>query len=389
MAQSRTPKGVPSGGQFSGTTRAESGTTLSGPVDTHAFVCVGTTYEGNPCLNFVTERGGECGQCAGTDRDDFGHPLGRGGYPRDDDGNPLVSLPDDPESFTPYLSASGIGVESSSTGLALWKQNQLLKAVGHDRRFAKKVQAVVGEAGAAEPYQARQMMDELRAEGHGIAETQIAAQRGTFSHWLTECHDNGVSPIEGLAKGEALGIDAETQQRIATQWRDINDDYGFEQTAVEAKIVNDDVGAAGTTDRVIRLTKPFKFNYQGEEVEIPAGTTMIGDLKTGSLKTDAKGNPKNWPKYNAQIATYAGGQLYDTQTATRLGWDSVGGPPSQEWGVIVHGDLQQIAAGESGFTVFAVNLAEGRRFVEASNRLRSAEASAADAAVNPIRRQQQ
>lgn len=423
--QSRQPRGVSTGGQFAGRHHDEAvGLVLIDPADeadlssddrtcdfddtldsitgaldsdNTAFTCSGTTIDGNPCLQRVGSDGAVCGLCNGTATDSRGNLLGRGGYPRDGRGSALVTCPDGSLyksgakkgtiKMLPYKSASGVVVQVSEEGLTVWKQKQLLKALAKDREFAARFHTAMDEAAESGDEEAEdEVLKAYLKEAHEIAETQLAAQKGTFAHWLTECQDNGESPLDGLAKGEALGIDKDMAARIAADWQKVNDDYGFESLAVEAKIVNDELRAAGTTDRVIALSKPLTFTHNGEDVTLPAGTRLISDLKTGKLRTDAKGNPNYWQKYSGQLAAYAGGQMYDTINGERLGWDPVGGRPSQDWGVIVHGDLEKMAKGQDdGFSVFMVDLRAGRDLALVSNELRNAE-KIANKAISPAAR---
>lgn len=395
----REPEGSKKGGRFAVDVKQsagdvdlmDAGPTDSGPTDT--FTCAGTTSDGNPCLNWVDEEGETCGLCAGTATDNFGNVLGRGGFPRDGRGSAKVTSPDGELyksgknkgtiKFLPYKSASSIVVSVSETGLTNWKQDQLMRAFVKDDDFTKRFKAdmkLVEEGKLDE----RATMSAYRNEAHEIAESQRAAQRGTFAHWLTECKDNGESPIGGLGKGEALGIDSATADEIMAGWIKVNDDHGFESVAVETKIVNDEFRAAGTTDRVVRLTKPLNFTHNGESVSLPVGTVMISDLKTGKLRTNKAGNALYWQSYSGQLAAYAGGQMYDPASGERQGWDAVGGRPDQKWGVIIHGDLETIAEGKGGgFSAYMVDLEEGRKVAQASNRLREAERTASKG-VSPV-----
>lgn len=359
-------------------------------------ICSGTTADGSACLNPVAEPGGTCGLCAGTATDRFGNVLGRGAFPRDGRGSALVTSPTGELyksgakkgqiKMLPYKSASSIVIQTSSEGLSMWKQKQLMRALARDRDLSARFHADMDAAMEADDPEAENaVISAYIKEAHEIAQSQLAAERGTFAHWLTECADNGESPLDGLSKGEAVGIGPEMAENIQRGWMAVNRDYGFDTMAVETKIVNDDLRAAGTTDRVVRLNRDLSFTHQGEEVTLPAGTVLISDLKTGELRTDAKGNPSYWQKYAGQLAAYAGGEMYDPTEGERLGWERVGGRPSQDWGVIIHGNLEKMSEGGSeGFSVYMVDLWVGRHLAEVSNNLRSAE-SAANKAISPAR----
>lgn len=333
-----------------------------------------------------------------VEKDIFGNPLGRGGFARDGRGSALVVTTDPFDIYKSgpkkgmlktyaYKAASSIGVSVSTEGLDQWKQNRLLLATIIDPDLTSRLfEAMDGLD--PESDEGKAVFRAFRDEAHEIAETQIAATRGTFAHWLTECFDNGESPLEGLAHGEAIGISPATASRIMAGWEAVNVEYGFKALSVEAKIINDEMRAAGTTDRVVELTKPLTVVIAGETVALPVGTVVIVDFKSGKLRRAKRtGLPEYWHKYAAQIATYAGGHPYDPKNHVRMDWTHIGVPsrPSQDVGFIVHADLEALADDTSdadprdAFSVFALDLAVGREYAAASNRLRVAESDAGKA----------
>ncbi|MFS0885162.1 hypothetical protein [Aeromicrobium sp. 179-A 4D2 NHS] len=330
-----------------------------------------------------------------TETDIFGNPLGRGGYARDGRGSALVVTTDPFDVYKSgakkgmlktyaYKAASSIGISTSTEGLDQWKQNRLLLATIIDPDLTTRLFHAMDGINP-ESDEGKAVFRTFRDEAHELAETQIAATRGSFAHWLTECADNGESPLEGLAHGEAIGIDPGTAERIIAGWEAVNIEFGFKALAVEAKIVNDEAKAAGTTDRVVELTKPLTVTIGGESVVLPVGTIVIVDFKSGKLRRAQRtGLPQYWHKYAAQIATYAGGHPYDPKNHVRMAWTDIGVParPSQEVGFIVHADLEALADGTSGadpreaFSVFALDLGVGREYAAASNLLRATESGA-------------
>lgn len=84
--------------------------------------------------------------------------------------------------------------------------------------------------------------------------------------------------------------------------------------------------------------------------------------------------PKYWEKYGGQLAAYADGTPYDARNGQRHPWPTT---PNREWGVIIHGDVDRLTAGEpDGFSMFMVDLNRGRRLAYASSQLREAERDA-------------
>jgi hypothetical protein len=323
--------------------------------------------------------------------DIHGQALGRGGFPRNYVGAALVSDPTGATvksgprrgqtKFLPYKAASSVVVQTSTVALDTWKQNRLLTALGRDPGFATEAAALLA---AVEPgsEQERTLLTALRDRAHDIAGTLLASQRGTFAHWLTECEDLGESPLDGLEKGEALGLSAQTAARIMAGWRTFMAGYSLTSLEVEAKIVNDSLRAAGTTDRMARLDADLTVTTGSGPVVIAAGTVLVVDLKTGKLRLRSDGRPLYWEKYVGQLAAYAGGVPYDPVTGTRGQWPW---PVDQRFALIVHADLLAIADGSDtdGFSLFVVDLEDGRRLAEASNLLRTMEKAAGSAILPP------
>lgn len=327
--------------------------------------------------------------------DEYGNLMGRGGFARDGRGSALV-VTLDPENdqyksgpkkgkpkLYPYMSPSGFGVQSSTAGLDIWKQNRLLLATMRDPSLAERLTQAMGDLDP-DSDEGKKVFTAFRDEMHDIAETDIAARKGTFSHWLTEVQDQGESPLEGLRQGAALGIDPDMSARIMEGWDEINKEYGFESVAVETKLVNDELKTAGTTDRITRLTKPLTVDLGDGPVTLLPGTHIVVDFKSGKLRQNAKGSPQYWQKYTSQLAAYAGSVPYDAKNHKRLSWKDIGvtSTPSQEVAVIIHGDLEALADGTSektpreAFSVFALDLKKGREYALASNALRASERSA-------------
>lgn len=329
-----------------------------------------------------------------TATDTYGNPLGRGGYARDGRGSALVASPDAADVYRsgvnrgkvklyPYKAASSIALGSSHEALDRWKQNQILQAFVLDAtlrdRLAEALEGIEDYGSGA----AKDVLNRFQVEAHEIVNISRAADAGTFAHWLTECVDNGLSPLEGLAAGEATGVDSFTAKRVMDGWATVCRSYGFRMLAVELPLVNDELRAAGTTDRVIELGSPLRYAVNNRVHHLPAGAVLIGDFKSGKLRFGRDGLPIFWEKYTGQIAAYAGGVPYQPATHTRLEWQDVGVrvAPSQRAGVLIHCDLlalvnDPLMDAVDAFHVFIVDLERGRAYAQASNVLRVVEGDA-------------
>lgn len=143
-------------------------------------------------------------------------------------------------------------------------------------------------------------------------------------------------------------------------------DVGLKSQLYECKVVNYDAIAAGTFDRLWETTEPL-ITPTGEY--LPAGSLLIGDLKTGSLTYSL-------PVYCVQSAVYAGGQLYDVVRDEVLPTPDI----NQDWGIIAHLDVEagtceliwlDLSVGRAGIAL-ANDVREWRRGWRRKNGFRAA-----------------
>ena len=204
----------------------------------------------------------------------------------------------------------------------------------------------------------REYADAVARKAKELAKHMLAAERGTHAHELTELNDTERDPVAILEQGEALGITSDVAGHLLNAWRTMLATYGLEVLATELAVVNDTYNCAGTLDRIMRLTVPLRFVFDGGEVVvIPAGTVLVLDLKTGKLRHD-NGSVSWWDNYPIQIAIYAGSVGYNPDTDQRyeLPW-----PVDQRWAIIAHLDVLGAIEGEENCELILVDLEVGRR----------------------------
>lgn len=176
----------------------------------------------------------------------------------------------------------------------------------------------------------------------------IYAQRGTHIHALTDygCLFEDI-PDWFFANGETLGIPQELQLDILSKWMVFRDTFRLEAVRVELQMVNDPWRIAGTLDRYdwchSTIVTPFG--------DIPKGSAIIGDTKTGSDPRKAA--------YAVQLPGYRDGIPYDTETDERFEWPE--GPPNEHVAFIYHFPLNAAVKGEpADWALVPVDLAPGR-----------------------------
>ena len=200
---------------------------------------------------------------------------------------------------------SGWGKElDDENALVNWKLDTGIKGVASDKALQARVMAV---------------KDDDRSTKAAIREAAIQAGRGnqasdigTALHAMSERWEQEPDFDPGSPYRESLEAYSKELERL-----------GLVSELFEYQVVNLEYSAAGTVDRLYRLTKPL-MTPKGDLLE--EGTLIVGDLKTGK-KLDF-----SLPGYSVQFALYAQGEMYDVVTDQFRPTP----PINQDWGILVH-----------------------------------------------------
>jgi hypothetical protein len=208
---------------------------------------------------------------------------------------------------TPYSDTSNFGTLIENRGsLEKWSERKVIEGLaegGFDMLF--------DAYNAADPDDRLSIADQIVARAKEVANASLAADRGTHVHALTEHFDRHQSYKHLIPAGEPLGITEAQQVAVVTTWHKMLMAHGLEVVAIEASVVDDEWRCAGTLDRLVRCTRELRFALPaGEIVVIPAGTVVVLDIKSGSLRKTAA----------IQCASYAHSVPYDTATEVRGEW---------------------------------------------------------------------
>jgi hypothetical protein len=212
--------------------------------------------------------------------------------PRDRWGRPLIE-PEGGGKAVPYTRMSTLAKAlDDKTALTKWKQRQTIIGLAARPDLVQVAQSVKGDD---------RKLDEIAETAMVAAESERAANLGTALHALSEQVDAGAD-INDLPEWARADM---TAYRAALA--------GIEILAMEMFVVVDEIQAAGTFDRLVRL---------------PDGRVVVADLKTG----------KHEPRYpmgvTQQIAGYSRGHLYDPEKH-RIGHLPTLGI-SQDVGLLIH-----------------------------------------------------
>ena len=251
----------------------------------------------------------------------FAHPATD--VPRDRWGRPLIVPPEGgkPVGYT-RVSTLAKALDDKSA-LTKWKQRQVVVGMAARPDLAAVAGACKGDD---------RKLDEIVETAMTVAESERAANIGTALHALSEQVDAGVD-IDTLP--EQFRPDLRAYREALT---------GVTMLAAEMFVVVDEVQAAGTFDRLVRL---------------PDGRVLVADLKTG----------RHEPKYphgaTQQIAVYSRGHLYDPDKGRVGHLPSLG--VDQEVGLLIH-----MPAGTGTCDLYLLDLTVGWGLAQVSVAVRAA-----------------
>lgn len=263
---------------------------------------------------------------------------------------------------TAYGSPSGFGKQIENTfNLQKWGERRVVVGIGIEAARGEYVLLGMCHALAllevdSDAY--KDLADKIVVRAKDVAETDLAAERGTHGHAIVEDDDEGRDWITRAEAGELLGIPVEAQRALVQSWRDMLIRDGLEVLITEASCIDDTWRLAGTLDNLARLTKDLRFTLPTGEIRIiPAGTVVVLDKKTGQRRTDRAGVIQYWHGYAIQVASYAQSKPYDTEAETRGEWPW---DIDQEHALIAHLDVLGAINGQPSCTLVYVDLVAGR-----------------------------
>ena len=211
---------------------------------------------------------------------------------------------------------SGWGKElDDENALVNWKIDTALRGSVNDKSVQAKIAAVKDDD--------RKGKASVREAAIQAGRGNQAADIGTALHAMSERWedaDDKFMPPEPYK----TALTAYTAELART---------GLVSELFEYTVVNVEYRAAGTCDRLYRLSRDLT-TPKGDI--LPAGTLCIGDLKTG------KSLDFSLPGYHVQMAIYAQGEMYDVETDKFMPTPEI----NQDWGFLVHMPASGDHAGE-------------------------------------------
>lgn len=220
--------------------------------------------------------------------------TGRGGVRRDSRGRALLV----PKGLAgtdvraPYSSASGLADHiSDDSFLHTWQMRYLARGLGQREDLAALAALETYHTGLdpldiAEKRSSGRALDRIIERALDHVKIHEKADYGTVVHGFTE-------------PGLDLSVCPERMRHDVESFWEVVRREAIVLSMTEAFTANDATMTAGTFDHLLRMPHPLLQGY------------VVADKKTGRV------DPHHWA---IQLATYAYGELYDTETDTRLPW---------------------------------------------------------------------
>lgn len=222
-------------------------------------------------------------------------------------GAPLVSDPENPAKTLRYSRPSSYAkCLDDEEALVNWRIWRAMDGVARSKALQTQIVATRDED--------RSEKKTLREKAMDKGSANERADQGTGLHAMT------------VRVEDVRDVDFDPPEQIANDlnaYKDAIARYGLVSEMTEVHMVNDELRAAGTADRVYRATKRLQTPAR---TWIEEGELILGDLKTGAKLDFAL------PGFAVQIALYAHSKLYDIHTERRLPTP----PIRQDWGLLVH-----------------------------------------------------
>ena len=204
--------------------------------------------------------------------------------PRDRWGRPLIVPPEGGEAV-PYTRVSTLAKALDDlNNLMAWKARKTAEGLVRRPDLLTLISGAIANGDPDTDWPTKKALNAAVEQAMEAAGASKGATAGTGFHSLTEAIDKGVEPLF-VSEADQVRLEAYRTATASIEWLDI-----------ECFVVNDQVRAAGTFDRLGRL---------------PDGRVVVADLKSGKSEAD-------YPLSTCtQIATYANGHRYDPETGTR------------------------------------------------------------------------
>lgn len=250
--------------------------------------------------------------------------------PRDRWSRPLIIPPEGGETV-PYTRVSTLAKALDDlNNLMQWKARKTAEGLVRRPDLLTLISGAIANGDPDTDWPTKKALNAAVEQAMEAAGASKGATAGTGFHSLTEAIDKGNEPLF-VSEADQVRLDAYREATASIEWLDI-----------ECFVVNDQVRAAGTFDRLGRL---------------PDGRVVVADLKSGKSEAD-------YPfSTTVQIATYANGLRYDPETGAR---SPLHADLDVSTGLLIH------LPPSGGCTLYELDLARGWQAAQLAAQVRDA-----------------
>ena len=230
----------------------------------------------------------------------------------------------------PYLRASEVHkLIEDRYGLNIWQQDRIAYVVATNANLREEWANTDVEAKGQSFWERKELRERtIRAYTQGRSWDRAAASKGTRFHSITDKSDQGA--LFDIDEDYADDLDVYNHALVKA---------GLNIVASEQFVVQDELGIAGTFDKLIATDLPTPDG-------MPAGN-VIADLKTGKVKGKEL-------EFGMQMAVYANSVYYDNGVRNEF-------VVNTKWGMIIH-----LPLGSNQVELIWVNLEQCYEMVKAA-----------------------
>ena len=250
--------------------------------------------------------------------------------PRDRWARPLITPPEGGE-VVPYTRVSTLAKALDDlNNLMAWKARKTAEGLVRRPDLLTLISGAIANGDPDTDWPTKKALNAAVEQAMEAAGASKGATAGTGFHSLTEAINKGVEPLF-VSEADQVRLEAYRTATASIEWLEI-----------EMFVVNDQVRAAGTFDRLGRL---------------PDGRVVVADLKSGKSEAD-------YPFSTVvQISTYANGHRYDPETGNR---SPLHADLDVSTGLLIH------LPPSGGCTLYELDLARGWQAAQLAAQVRDA-----------------
>jgi hypothetical protein len=166
-------------------------------------------------------------------------------------------------------------IAGQQVGLDRWKSRNIIKGIAAEPTLLERLD-LTGDPGGHD----NTIIDSVIGAARNAAHEDMASERGTFIHALTEWAEGPMDPADRPHCDPRFGFTERMIEAAALGWLAFLKDHGLTVLATEISVINDEFRAAGNVDRFVTNANPIPFGTG--HIEIPAATPPTTESKAAA-----------------------------------------------------------------------------------------------------------